>query len=155
MATHVAAKTMTVEAASADGVDPLDDLRAGWQTQIDFGVDNPTLFALLSDTSRGQRSAAAQSGRQAKTTRKYKMHHHQRELETIIERLIAEQEGICALTSLPGSVRPTLTASLPTTRSGGMPAARMAPRSRSRSRFERRLPSGATSKGTWPHAGGS
>ena len=47
-------------------------------------------------------SAAAQSGRQATTTRKDKeMHHHQRELETIIERLIAEQEGICALTSLP------------------------------------------------------
>ncbi|MFS0772932.1 hypothetical protein [Sphingomonas sp. 1P08PE] len=47
-------------------------------------------------------SAAAQSGRQSTTTRKDKeMHHHQRELEAIIERLIAEQDGICALTSLP------------------------------------------------------
>jgi AcrR family transcriptional regulator len=73
MATHVAAKTVTVEAASADGVDPLDDLRAGWQTQIDFGVANPTLFALLSDPSRGRRSAAAQSGRHVLASRVHRV----------------------------------------------------------------------------------
>lgn len=70
-------------------------------------------------------SAAAQSGRQATTTRKDKeMHLHQRELETIIERLIAEQEGICALTSLPlqwhGEAEdPAMLASLDRIDSGG------------------------------------
>ena len=63
MATYVSAKSAVVEAAAADDVDPLDDLRAGWQNQIDFGVANPALFRLLSDPDRVVRSAAAQSGR--------------------------------------------------------------------------------------------
>jgi AcrR family transcriptional regulator len=62
MATHVAAKAAIVEAASAGDVDPLDDLRAGWDMQIDFGVANPALFRLLSDPDRVRRSPAAQSG---------------------------------------------------------------------------------------------
>lgn len=52
-----------VEAAAADDVDPLEDLRAGWETQIDFGVANPTLFRLLSDPDRVMHSPAARSGR--------------------------------------------------------------------------------------------
>jgi len=63
MATYVLAKTAIVEAAAAGEVDPLDDLRAGWVMQIDFGVANPSLFGLLSDPGRGSRSPAAQSGR--------------------------------------------------------------------------------------------
>ena len=63
MATYVSAKEAIVETASADNVDPLDDLRSGWQMQIGFGVANPTLFRLLSDPGRGSRSPAAQSGR--------------------------------------------------------------------------------------------
>jgi AcrR family transcriptional regulator len=63
MATYVFAKAAIVEAASSDNVDPLDDLRAGWDMQIDFGVANPTLFGLLSDPGRGLRSPAAQSGK--------------------------------------------------------------------------------------------
>jgi len=63
MATYVSAKAAIVEAASTDDVDPLDDLRAGWETQIDFGVANPTLFGLLSDPCRELRSPAAQSGK--------------------------------------------------------------------------------------------
>src|ERR1700753_2950776 len=63
MATLVSAKLAVVAAASADNVDPLEDLRAGWETQIDFGVANPALFRLLSDPDRVQRSPAAQSGR--------------------------------------------------------------------------------------------
>jgi AcrR family transcriptional regulator len=62
MATYVSAKAAIVEAASADHVDPLDDLRAGWETQIDFGIANPALFRLLSDPGRLQHSPAAQSG---------------------------------------------------------------------------------------------
>ncbi len=63
MASFVSAKSAVVEAASAEGVDPLADLRAGWQNQIEFGLVNPALFALLSDPDRARRSTAAQAGR--------------------------------------------------------------------------------------------
>jgi AcrR family transcriptional regulator len=63
MAAQVQAKAAVVQAASADGTDPLDDLRAGWESQIEFGVANPALFRLLSDPDRVQRSPAAQRGR--------------------------------------------------------------------------------------------
>lgn len=62
MATFVSSKAAVVEAAAAHGVDPFDDLRAGWDAQIDFGLANPTLFAFLSDPARGLRSPAAQRG---------------------------------------------------------------------------------------------
>lgn len=62
MATFVSAKSAIVEAASAENVDPLEDLQAGWQTQIDFGLANPALFALLSDPARGSQSPAARAG---------------------------------------------------------------------------------------------
>lgn len=63
MANYVSTKVATVQAASADDIDPLDDLRSGWQTQIDFGLANPALFRLLCDPDRLERSPAAQSGR--------------------------------------------------------------------------------------------
>lgn len=63
MAAFASSKAATVEAASADNVDPLDDLHAGWQSQIEFGVANPALFRLLSDPTRVARSPGAQSGR--------------------------------------------------------------------------------------------
>src|SRR5690625_1085392 len=47
MSAFVAAKGETVDAAAADGVDPLEDLRAGWDTQIAFGLANPSVFRLL------------------------------------------------------------------------------------------------------------
>jgi AcrR family transcriptional regulator len=59
----VSAKAATVDAAAADNVDPLDDLRAGWQSQIDFGVGNPVLFHLLSDPTRVLTSSATHRGR--------------------------------------------------------------------------------------------
>lgn len=73
MATYVSAKATIVEAASADNVDPLDDLRAGWEMQIDFGVANPTLFRLLSDPGRGVRSPAAQSGKHVLESRVHRV----------------------------------------------------------------------------------
>ena len=63
MATYVSAKAETVRAASVANVDPLEELRAGWQTQIDFGVANPTLFRLLSEPDRVLHSPAARSGK--------------------------------------------------------------------------------------------
>lgn len=63
MATYVSAKAAIVAAASADDADPIVDLRAGWDMQIDFGIANPALSILLSDPGRGLASPAAQSGR--------------------------------------------------------------------------------------------
>ncbi len=63
MAAFASSKAAIVQAASADNVDPLDDLRAGWQSQIEFGVANPAVFGLLSDPSRVARSPGAQSGK--------------------------------------------------------------------------------------------
>jgi len=62
MATYVAAKAAVAAAASEEDVDPVEDLRAGWETYLDFGLANPTLFALLNDPVRRPRSPAAQSG---------------------------------------------------------------------------------------------
>ncbi len=73
MTTYVSAKAVIVQAASADNVDPLDDLRTGWQMQIDFGVANPTLFRLLSEPGRGSRSPAAQAGKQVLQARVHRV----------------------------------------------------------------------------------
>jgi AcrR family transcriptional regulator len=62
MSTYVSAKSAVAAAASAGDVDPLEDLRAGWRTQMDFGLANPTLVALLSVPGRGPDSPAAQAG---------------------------------------------------------------------------------------------
>ena len=62
MATYVGEKQAAVDAASTENVDPLDDLRAGWSLQIEFGLANPTLFALLSVPGRGLQSPAARMG---------------------------------------------------------------------------------------------
>jgi AcrR family transcriptional regulator len=63
MATYVSAKADVVAAATAAGTDPLEDLRAGWDAQIAFGLANPALFRLVSDWDRVRRSPAARSGR--------------------------------------------------------------------------------------------
>lgn len=63
MATFVSAKAAHVEEVSAANLDPLEDLRAGWMTQIDFGLANPALFRLLSNPERVAQSPAARSGR--------------------------------------------------------------------------------------------
>jgi len=69
MATFVSAKSEIVRAASAADIDPLEDLRAGWAMQIDFGVANPAIFRLLSDPGRGLQSPAAQSGKRVLESR--------------------------------------------------------------------------------------
>jgi AcrR family transcriptional regulator len=61
LAAYSSAKSAHVEAASAENVDPLEDLRDGWRAQIEFGLTNATLFALLSDPARGFRSPAARA----------------------------------------------------------------------------------------------
>ena len=73
MATYVSAKAAIVQSASADEIDPLDDLRSGWQMQIDFGVANPALFRLFSDPDRVLHSPAAQSGRRVLESRVHRV----------------------------------------------------------------------------------
>jgi len=69
MASFVSAKADIVSAASAANIDPLEDLRAGWAMQIDFGVANPAIFRLLSDPGRVLHSPAAQSGKRVLESR--------------------------------------------------------------------------------------
>ena len=73
MATYVSAKAEIVKAASAADVDPLDELRSGWEMQIDFGVANPAVFRLLSDPDRVLHSPAAQSGKQILQSRVHRV----------------------------------------------------------------------------------
>ena len=73
MATFVTGKAETVYAAAAADVDPVDDLRGGWQTQIDFGLGNPALFKMLSDPDRVLHSPAARSGQQVLRTRVHRV----------------------------------------------------------------------------------
>ncbi|NHC46457.1 TetR/AcrR family transcriptional regulator [Motilibacter aurantiacus] len=63
LAGQVAAKAATVEAARAEDADPVEELRAGWRSQIEFGLANPALFRMLSDPDRALRSPAARAGR--------------------------------------------------------------------------------------------
>lgn len=73
MSTFVAEKSDTVDAAAADGIDPLDDLRVGWDKQIAFGLANPSVFRLLSDPDRVRDSVAARSGRQLLASRVHRV----------------------------------------------------------------------------------
>jgi AcrR family transcriptional regulator len=73
MATYVSAKAAVVAAASAENVDPLADLRAGWDTQIEFGLANPALFRLLSDPDRMVLSPAAQAGKRVLESRVHRV----------------------------------------------------------------------------------
>jgi hypothetical protein len=52
-----------------DNVDPSEDLRAGRQMQVDFGLTNPVLLQLLSDPARVWSSLAALSGRRVRESR--------------------------------------------------------------------------------------
>lgn len=61
--TYVKTKASRVQTAVTSNVDPLADLRYGWNLQVDFGLTNPSLFRLLSDPGRMQHSSAAQSGK--------------------------------------------------------------------------------------------
>lgn len=63
MTAFVEAKAGVVDAAASDGVDPVDDLRAGWLTQLEFGLENPDVFRLLSEPGRALSSPSATAGR--------------------------------------------------------------------------------------------
>lgn len=73
MSAYAASKAGIVGAVTADGADPLDDLRAGWDTHIAFGLANPSVFRLLSDPDRARVSAAAQAGKRVLALRVHRV----------------------------------------------------------------------------------
>ncbi|MTD14582.1 TetR family transcriptional regulator [Nakamurella sp. YIM 132087] len=73
MNAFVAAKARLVADATAADVDPLDDLRDGWRTQINFGIAHPALFRLLGDPDRVRLSPAARSGREVLAARVHRL----------------------------------------------------------------------------------
>jgi AcrR family transcriptional regulator len=59
MATYVATKSV---AAAAPDVDPVEELRSGWRAQVEFGLANPELYALLSTPGHNDGSPATAAG---------------------------------------------------------------------------------------------
>lgn len=73
LASHVAVKVEVLDAAAANDVDPLDDLRSGWRAQVDFALGNPAVFRLLTDPERAEGSPAARSGRRVLASRVHRI----------------------------------------------------------------------------------
>jgi AcrR family transcriptional regulator len=57
LGSYIAAKAADIQATASD-VDPLVDLRRGWDTHVGFGLANPALFTLLNDPGRQWPAAA-------------------------------------------------------------------------------------------------
>ena len=113
MAEQVDAKAAVVAAAESAGVDPLVDLRAGWDGQIAFGLANPGVFRLLSDPDRVRRSAAARTGRAVLTARIHRV--------ALAGRLrVSEQQAVDLVQAAGVGVIQTLLASPPEARDGGL-----------------------------------
>ncbi|MFC4245180.1 TetR/AcrR family transcriptional regulator [Gryllotalpicola reticulitermitis] len=64
MTIFATAKRSAVAVAADDDIDPIEDLRTGWDMTVGFGLANPDLYALISDPSRRPRSPAAAAGMQ-------------------------------------------------------------------------------------------
>lgn len=69
MATYVAAKAGAVSEAARSAGDPVEDLRAGWRSHIEFGLVNPDLFVLLHAGGRRAPSPAVLAGLDVLRTR--------------------------------------------------------------------------------------
>jgi len=69
----VAAKALQAQAEAGRGADPVDDLRAAFAAQVDFGVANPEVFRLLGDPARVLRSGAARAGREVLRSRVHRV----------------------------------------------------------------------------------
>jgi len=73
LATYVSDKAKLEKTASAADVDPLDELRSGWEMQIEFGLANPAVFRLLSEPDKELQSPAARSGMQILQSRVHRV----------------------------------------------------------------------------------
>lgn len=61
-AEHVFAEHVASKQTVAPSDDPLEDLRAGWNTQIGFGLANPYVYGLLFDPARARDTPAQAKG---------------------------------------------------------------------------------------------
>jgi AcrR family transcriptional regulator len=61
-AEHVFAEHVARKQSAPPAEDPVEDLRAGWRSQIDFGLSNPHVFALLLDPVRARETPAEVKG---------------------------------------------------------------------------------------------
>jgi AcrR family transcriptional regulator len=52
LATYVANKAIAAESEVTAGLDPLDDLRAGYRLHLEFALANPELYSLISNQTR-------------------------------------------------------------------------------------------------------
>lgn len=65
VAEHGYATFLAAKHADARPQDPVEDLRAGWDLAVEFGLANPALYVLMyGETRRGTDSAAFQAGMQ-------------------------------------------------------------------------------------------
>ncbi|MEV0708155.1 TetR/AcrR family transcriptional regulator [Nocardia aurea] len=56
------AKFVASKYVDPDPADPIDDLRAGWDLAVEFGLSNPALYTLMYSEPAGRDSAAFQAG---------------------------------------------------------------------------------------------
>ncbi|NGO49428.1 TetR/AcrR family transcriptional regulator [Streptomyces ureilyticus] len=61
-AEHVFAEHVASKQTTAPSDDPVEDLRAGWNTQISFGLANPHVYGLLLDPARARDTPAQAKG---------------------------------------------------------------------------------------------
>ncbi|GAB3652876.1 TetR/AcrR family transcriptional regulator [Glycomyces tarimensis] len=61
VAEHVYTAHLDAKAVSEE-LDPLEDLRAGWNAHIGFGLENAALIGLITDPARGVRPSAEAAG---------------------------------------------------------------------------------------------
>jgi AcrR family transcriptional regulator len=73
VAEHVMAAYVAEKAAAATDPDPVADLCAGWHTQIDFGLANPDLYALLNAPGRRPDSPATAAGTEVLRARVHRL----------------------------------------------------------------------------------
>ncbi|MFD0657246.1 TetR/AcrR family transcriptional regulator [Thermocatellispora tengchongensis] len=63
VAEHGYARFLAAKHAAPAADDPIEDLRAGWDLAVEFGLSNPELYALMyGEPRRGTTSAAFQAG---------------------------------------------------------------------------------------------
>ena len=115
MAAHVEAKAARDRAHQDEPRDPVADLRAGWDMQIDFGLQNPALFARLNLQGPGAHSPATAQGLDVLRARVHRVAAAGR-LKVSEQRAVdliraAGSGAVLALLSMPGEARDVTLAS--------------------------------------------
>lgn len=72
-ADHVFAEHVASKQTAVPSDDPVEDLRAGWHTQISFGLANPYVYGLLLDPARAREAPAQATGVQVLAERVHKI----------------------------------------------------------------------------------